>query len=251
MRDSLATVRLLLKAELRAFRNYLREVPTKFRNWRQYARDLKEYQAIGKEETYRLFPCIMDRTSSTRIEPIYYFQDAWAFERIVKLAPTRHVDVGSHHKLVALLSKLYETTMVDIRPLSLTLPSLKFVEGSILDMPFEDESCESVSSICVIEHIGLGRYGDPIDTEGSVNAIRELIRILSPGGHLFVSVPIDDVDRNYFNAHRAFKESTFIELCKPLELVDKAYIFGTEFLTSPKTGFGTGCFEFVKPSSSG
>jgi Caenorhabditis protein of unknown function, DUF268 len=32
----------------------------------------------------------------------------------------------------------------------------------------------------VIEHIGLGRYGDPLDPDGELRAIGELVRVLAP-----------------------------------------------------------------------
>jgi SAM-dependent methyltransferase len=137
------------------------------------------------------------------IEPIY-LQDTWAFEKIVSVRPTYHIDVGSHHKFAAFLSKVLPVTMVDLRPLSLQLDNLEFRKGSILNLPFESNSVPSVSSLCVIEHIGLGRYGDPIDPNGSEKAIQELKRIVEVKGNLYVSIPLHDENRIFFNAHRAF-----------------------------------------------
>ena len=77
-----------------------------------------------------LYPCVQDATANHEIEPIYFYQDAWAFELIVRAQPAQHIDVGSHHKFVALLSKVVPVTMVDIRPLSLELSSLQFRAGS-------------------------------------------------------------------------------------------------------------------------
>ena len=76
--------------------------------------------------------------------------------------------------------------MVDIRPLSLPMDTIHFRAGSILEMPFENASVASLSSICVIEHIGLGRYGDPPDPRGTQKALDELKRILAPGGNLYL-----------------------------------------------------------------
>lgn len=135
------------------------------RNWLRYWSQKRAYLATGTDEKLIHSPCITDWSSHMPMEPIYYYQDSWAFERIVDFKPARHVDIGSHHKFVALLSKVVPTVTVDIRPLELQLDSLQFMEGSILDLPFEDGSCECVSSICVVEHIGLGRYGDPIDRD--------------------------------------------------------------------------------------
>lgn len=216
------------------------------RNWLRYWRQKREYVATGTDESIYHTPCINDWSTHTPMDPVYFYQDAWAFERILEFGAEEHVDIGSHHKLVTLLSKVVRTTMVDIRPLELQLESLNFLEGSILSLPFDDGTCRSVSSICVIEHIGLGRYGDPIDDLGSVKAARELVRVLAPDGRLFVSVPVIETDRVFFNAHRAFSEPTVLEMFAPLKLVQKRYIYGKEFGRDRKSGFGTGCYEFAR-----
>lgn len=214
------------------------------RFWRSYA----EYTRLlasspGEHVSPVLYPCIGDDTGQTPIEPIYFYQDAWAFERIVQRKPEAHVDVGSHHKFVAFLSKVVPVTMVDIRPLSLPLESLQFRQGSIVDLPFADRSVLSLSSLCVVEHVGLGRYGDPLDPTGTEKAISELKRVLAPGGDLYLSVPVDDKNRTYFNAHRSFREAYLFEQFGALTLVDKRYIFAGRFSDTPASGFGIGCYH--------
>ena len=191
-----------------------------------------------------LYPCLGDDTAETPVEPTYFFQDAWAFERIVEQRPVEHVDVGSHYKFVALLSKVVPVTMVDLRPLSVSLPSLRFRRGSILDLPFADGSVPSVSSLCVVEHIGLGRYGDELDPNGSSRAVVELQRIVSPEGDLYVSVPIDVSSRVHFNAHRVFAEEHFLALFDGFELRERRYIYGNEFGERWQPAPGTGCYHF-------
>ena len=217
----------------------------------KFSRSLFTYRAMAPEDRRPKFrhlqPMLHDNTAVTPIEPVYFFQDAWAFERIVKAAPTRHIDVGSHHRFVALLSKVVPVTMVDLRPLSLVMDSIDFQAGSILALPFPDASQESVSSICVIEHIGLGRYGDDLDPMGTEKALAELKRVVRPGGDLYLSVPLDDATRTYFNAHRAYAESDLLEMFKPFEVVDRKYIFGTQFQDQPTPGFGTGCYHLRRP----
>ena len=68
-------------------------------------------------------------------------------------------------------------------------------------MPFEDRSVSSLSCLHVAEHIGLGRYGDPLDPAGTTKAAAELARVLAPGGQLLFSGPVG-VPRTCFNAHR-------------------------------------------------
>ena len=229
-------------------RTYATLVSNRLKFIHSYRQYLRLAPAGGQPQIENFYPCLFDATTETPIDFSYYYQDAWAFERIVEREPDQHVDVGSHHKFVSLLSKVVPTTMVDLRPLPVKLDTLRFLEGSILALPFADHSVASVSSLCVVEHIGLGRYGDPLDPEGSVKALQELKRIVQPGGDLYVSVPIDDVDRIYFNAHRAFAETTLCELFSPFEILERRYIYGPNYGDQLKTGFGTGCYHLRAPS---
>lgn len=229
-------------------RSTLRTISARRDFWRTYLRYCELVPADQRPRIADFYPCLLDATVETPIDFSYYYQDAWAFERIVAARPESHVDVGSHHKFVSLLSKVVPTTMVDLRPLPVTLDSLRFLEGSILALPFGDASVPSVSSLCVVEHIGLGRYGDPLDPDGSAKAIQELKRIVRPGGDLYLSVPVDDVSRIYFNAHRAFAESDLLALCAPFEVRERRYIYGAQFGDQPRAGFGTGCYHLRAPS---
>ncbi|HVZ39073.1 MAG TPA: DUF268 domain-containing protein [Candidatus Kapabacteria bacterium] len=237
---------------LRNYKRRLWRVPSawwgEIAAWRRFWRSYRAYRAMAPEQvpTMQLLPCLNDDTAETPIEPIYFYQDAWAFERIVAGHPPEHVDVGSHHKFVALLSKVVPVTMVDIRPLPLPLNTLKFLKGSILELPFADASIGSLSSLCVVEHIGLGRYGDPLNPHGSEEAIAELKRVVAPGGDLYLSLPVDDVTRVYFNAHRAFEEEYLFTLFGGFELLDRRYIVRGRYLEKREPGFGIGCYHLKR-----
>ena len=138
--------------------------------------------------------------------------------------------------------------MIDIRPINLKLKNLFFLKGDILSLPFKDGTLESISSICVIEHIGLGRYGDKQDPFGSEKAIKEIKRALSPNGDLYISLPVDHKSIVYYNAHRAFTRNHILKLFHPLELVEEKYIYRNEIVDTydKSRGFGTGLFHFKK-----
>lgn len=232
-----------------------RRFRTRRRAWKRFWEAFDGYSQLAADERkpdyLYVLPQVGEDIGLTEVEPLYFFQDAWAFEAILRNNPEQHVDVGSHHKFVALLSKVCSVVMVDIRPLSVQLDSLEFRRGSILDLPFEDGSLTSVSSLCVIEHIGLGRYGDVLDPYGTEKASQELKRVVAPGGHLYVSVPLDDDNRTYFNAHRAFTEDYLLSLFEPFLVLQRAYIYGNQFMHEPRSGFGTGCYELIAPLTKG
>lgn len=215
--------------------------------------DLKKYQAMKKNSTFaspweNLKPCILDKTDDTPVDPIYFYQDSWCAKKIFEQKPAHHYDIGSKAEMVGIISQFTPTTMVDIRPINLQMPGFSFQTGDILHLPFKDGELDSVSSICVIEHIGLGRYGDALDPFGSEKAASELVRVLARNGNLYVSVPIDDANKIYFNAHRAFTRKYALELFSGLKLIEEKYIYGRELSNTydPSQGFGTGLYHFRK-----
>ena len=215
--------------------------------------DYRKYKKLEKNNTYLLqttdlFPRIYDKTANTDVDPVYYLQGCWCAKKIFENKTTRHYDIASQALMVGITSQYVPTTMIDIRPLSVTLPELSFIKGDITHLPFKDGEIASVSSICVIEHIGLGRYGDPLDQFGTEKAAHELTRILAKNGNLYISVPVDSINKTYFNAHRAFTREYVLSLFKNLHLKEEKYIYGKEKHTSydPRKGFGTGLYHFTK-----
>ncbi len=212
---------------------------------------LKSLKKLGENPQFKnveYYPCLFDNLSYTPLEPTYFFQDSWAAKHIFDLKPNHHYDIGSSAKTIGILSQFVPITMVDIRPIELELPNLFFQKGSILELPFEDNSIETLSSLCVVEHIGLGRYGDPLDPFGSEKAIKELGRVLKTDGVILFSVPIDNENKIYFNAHRAFTRDYILELFSGFEILDEKYHYGTKMYDKydSSKGFGTGLYMLKK-----
>lgn len=251
MASPLTTASWMAHQAVRDARHRVRRYAVRIPQWRRFWSSYRRYSELpGSAASLEfLFPILGEDTGVTPVEPTYFFQDAWAFEKIVAAHPERHVDVGSHHRFVSFLSKVVPTTMVDVRPLQAHMESIGFVEGTIVALPFADASLPSVSSICVVEHVGLGRYGDPLDPLGTQKALEELKRVVAPGGDLYVSLPIGDVDREYFNAHRMFTEESALRMFEPFEVLERRYIYGYDFVEEQQSGPGTGCYHLRRPEA--
>jgi len=63
------------------------------------------------------------------------------------------------------------------------------LRGDVLQVKFPHERFAAVCSLSAIEHIGLGRYGDPIDTFGDVKTLVKVRDWLTPGGWCYFDVP--------------------------------------------------------------
>src|SRR5258706_8063476 len=106
------------------------------------------------------------------------------------------------------------------RPGGLRLRGLNCLKGDLTALPFPDQSLHSLSCMHTVEHIGLGRYGDPIDYDGDLKAMKELSRVLSRNGDLLFVVPVGDKPKIIFNGHRIYTPELVIQSFPDLELVD-------------------------------
>jgi SAM-dependent methyltransferase len=170
------------------------------------------------------------------------------------LGVKEHIDVGSRlDGFVAHLLPYCKVTYIDIRPLPIIVDGLEFKQGSILNLPFEDNSCETLSCLHVIEHIGLGRYGDDVDPCGHIKAAKELTRVLKPAGTLLIGAPVGR-ERLCFDGHRIFDPETLLSMFHGLELVEFSLIDDKGLLLienatieqARKCEYGCGLFQFEK-----
>jgi len=217
--------------------------------------ELRRYKQMPGAETIALrdlYPCLDERSSTTAFDTHYFYQDIWAFEKILKSRAKDHVDVGSKVDYVGFLSTVTQVTFIDIRPLVTDLENLASKAGSILEMPYADGSVPSLSCLHVAEHIGLGRYGDPLDPLGTVKACRELARVLAPGGNLYFGLPIGR-PRVCFNAHRIHSPDQILDYFPTLKLTEFSLVgdngrFSRDVV--PEQGrnlkYGCGLFHFTK-----
>ena len=121
----------------------------------------------------------------------YFYQGAW-------LARTESELVQELTSMLILVASVLTIKRVECGPYVVqttvcgfsTAASISFglnsIAGNILDLPFRmARSIHCRVCTCSSEHIGLGRYGDPLDPQGSVKAAWELQRIVNSGGKLF------------------------------------------------------------------
>lgn len=224
----------------------LRYVPAFVTDWIKFRRQAGSWSVRVADG----YPCLADRLPTTPFDPHYFYQGNWLARRLAETKPQCHVDVGSSVLTMGVLSAHVPTIFVDYRPLVVRQRGLACIAADINRLPFADRSISSLSCLHVIEHIGLGRYGDPVDAQGAGRAASELQRLVGQGGALYVSTPIGR-ERVCFNAHRVFAPATIPSWFSELTLASFCYVSDDgAFHESaspgavPELDYGCGFYEF-------
>jgi hypothetical protein len=68
------------------------------------------------------------------------------------------------------------------------------------------EEFDNAATFSSLEHSGLGRYGDPLDPNGDIKAVKQVHCMIKPGGLFFLGLPTSGDNSSYieFNAHRVY-----------------------------------------------
>ena len=200
-----------------------------------------------------LYPILNEKYMSPRIDRHYFYHPAWASRVLAEIKPEKHIDISSTINFISQISAFIPTEYYEYNIPEIKLDNLKVDHCDLLSLPFADNSVVSLSCMHVVEHIGLGRYGDPFDLDADLKAVKELIRVLAQNGHLLFVVPISSNPRIEFNAHRIYSYDMVMQMFEGLDLA--------EFCLIPDSGdiirysrkedcknqvHACGCFHFIK-----
>ena len=149
--------------------------------------------------------------------------------KILEQNPFRHVDIGSRiDGFIAHLLVFRKVEIIDIRKFESFDINLDYSAGDAMNLSnFPDGSIESISSLHAIEHFGLGRYGDPLNPTGHIQAMKEIQRVLMKGGYFYLSFPAG-IPRVLFNDKR------IVDINLPAQIMNGCDL--VEFIAIPGMG---------------
>ncbi len=230
-------------------------------NNEEYERDLVRFvksSQISRPEfvgNYYRWPILNEDTQTTAFDEQYLYHTHWALRKIWLSKTRTHLDFSSSLNFISACSVFSEVSFYDYRPPVIHITNLTC---NHTDLTKFDESINpqaSVSCMHVIEHIGLGRYGDILDPTGDLKAIHNLTSYVQPGGKLLFVVPVGQ-PAVWFNAHRVYDPtdvvSYFAESFKleefffiPSDLKNPP-IITTDLTIANRYRYACGCFEFTR-----
>lgn len=208
---------------------------------------------FGPEQSDWL-PFLNDNTPQTGFDPHYVLHTSWAARVLAKTKPKVHVSFGDSVYFVGIASGFVPMTFCDIRKSGLPFPDIEEKIADLTNLPASwTSTLQSISCMHVLEHVGLGRYGDMVDASGDRKAAAELTRVLAPGGQLLLVVPMEEPPRVCFNAHRLYSYTQVIDLFPDLSLQEFTLITNEgQFLENADPcllearKYCCGCFGFTK-----
>jgi len=189
--------------------------------------DLQKYNFLNKKKNFvydqnYAYPIALDRMENAGVLGSYFWQDLWAAQHIYNNKPVVHFDIGSRIDgfIAHLLSFGQKVSLLDIRPLSHNIPGVEFIQCDATNLEnIEDNSVESLSALCSLEHFGLGRYGDPIDPDACFKCFEAIQKKMKKDGQIYISVPIGKEHLEY-NAHRVFAAKTIVSSFDKMKMLE-------------------------------
>lgn len=159
--------------------------------------DAAKYQELNKRPNFTIqekymWPIATDKYTPAGTMGDYFRQDLWAARLVYRSGVKKHFDIGSciDGFIAHLLSMDIDVTLIDVRKFPGEAENLHTIVDDATHLKqIPDESIESMSALCSLEHFGLGRYGDPIDPEACFKCFEAIQKKMKRGG--FISFSAD------------------------------------------------------------
>lgn len=134
---------------------------------------------------------------------------------------------------IALASRGFRVVGIDFNPYPYKHPKFSAVRGDAMRIPFATGCFGAVLAVSVIEHIGIGHYGDPLSEMGDCAVVNEIVRVLRPGGRVLITVPFGRAITDDFQ--RVYDPQRLRRLLTPVEVVKIEHAWSREGLWTPCT----------------
>ena len=104
------------------------------------------------------------------------------------------------YEAVAIEFGAKSVTVVEYSNRNNIFPGVEYIKPEEVPLDKKWDACISISSY---EHDGLGRYGDPINPDGDLDAMHYLQGMLEPQALVYLALPLG-ADKVVWNAHRIY-----------------------------------------------
>lgn len=171
--------------------------------WRGLARGLDRFPAVKRRLANGLRAALGRVFAPGLVTTERILEYPFVFQNLDGVAG-RILDIGcvGSGLTVSLASRGFRVVGVDYNPYPFVHPNLSAARADAMRLPFRSASFGVVLAVSVVEHIGIGHYGDPEAERGDLATVREIARVIRPGGRALITVPfgvpwVSDFQRVY------------------------------------------------------
>lgn len=238
---------------------FITSIPRLYKDYIKLKKQLNHNKDFKVERFFLIADDKYDNSGSANGH--YFHQDLLVAQKIFEAKPEKHVDIWSRVDwFIAHVASFRKIEIFDIRPLhDKQIHNIHFTQCDLMgDCSHLKDATSSISCLHTIEHFGLGRYGDNIDSNWHLKWLDNLFHILKQWWKFYFSTPIWP-QRIEFNAHRVFSLQYLLSLfswkydIKSFSYVDDAWdlhknIELTKELIENNCNciYGCGIFELIK-----
>ena len=141
--------------------------------------------------------------------------------------PGKALEVGCGQGSLGLLAACrgFTTVATDLTSVAWPYvhPKLSFSRTDVFDTAFPEGSLDLIVMCSVVEHIGLGRYGDPVSADSDLHAMQYLRTLLTEdSGRLLMTIPVgrDEVIDPF---HRIYGPVRLPQLLRRFSIEEEAF----------------------------
>lgn len=153
---------------------------------------------------------------------VFYF---WSLNAIKdRIRPDLKIlDIGGKKLAAGILSVFCDVTSGVLKLPNDKISNVKYIElDAGKKLPFQNSEFDIFMSPASIHTFGTGRYGDDLNPQAIPDFIKELYRIMKPGGLVFLELPVGP-DLLRFNAGYNLSLETILVLFKEFNLKDSLF----------------------------
>lgn len=223
----------------------------------QYLKDYLQFKKKGGK-VRNIYVCLDDfNNESSEFKNQFFHSDLIVSQKIFEHNPKNHLDIGSRiDGLVSNIASFRSLDFADIR--NVRIHPHKNINIKQIDMADENlritNKYSSISSVGVLGHIGLGRYGDKIDPDGHLKSFKNISILADESAIIYLMVPVGK-EGVEFNSHRVFKASYIVKIFEKLnfDLIEFNHVddngelrLRSNIKETENLNFGGGIFIFKK-----
>ncbi len=136
------------------------------------------------------------------------------------------LDVGCNESLLTLhLASLgHKVTALDLNGYGFPHPNIQVIKGDICQITLPEKSYDYIIFLSVIEHVGLGAYGEKAFETGDKAALLASAKFLKPGGKIILSMPFGQASQS--RIQRVYDQAGIQNLCSGFRIETEKYFKG-------------------------